>query len=529
MRVDQEALKQSLLDFINSNKRLFRIKVICGWGKSYVIANLMANTDQKYIYCTVDHRACENFCVELIKHGIDHTHFWGKKNEKNPLCAEPRHAYYPGCIIEGRSIGGYIHTPNGNSICPQRDACLYHRQDRTKRVLVTTFEDLELLFDEARIVILDESPEKLLIRSMRTTQPQVRTAQEDHLLIGTEFDEIPASKPATKVYPDPTRYNHPSWDNTVDVNAQWSAFERGMMYIHDIPLQGEHSYVYYPRLSINFEVHNEETHMLANFFNTTVNQSGIPREFGYIDCYGRSRYIIPPLTRKVIFSCATTPIPLHEEMLGVADESYICDLAIENPIIRVAYTWTKSFALDHLEWFKNLVLYLKNDGKRVFIATKKEFAVGKEGTDKTPEAGSFKALGFDTAWFGYGRGFNDFNKEYDYIFVYGSYHYPPDVVKINELCGITRELSEQMCESDVTQTLMRARMFMHPKTPVILMTNKNILQPTITVSLRSFEMYLQGINTNDGTGGRIPIREFKKAHKCCGETYSELIILEQYI
>ena len=419
---------EDLDDFLKTDERLYRLFWDCGMGKSYVLARwVKLHPELKFLYVTVNHKVCDNFEKELLDAGLsedDMFHYWGKKD----LCSRvPEQMYYPGCVCENREImlDHYTYSSRDHtSYCSMK--CLYKQQSTTKQVLLTVFE-LMGRFSEGRIVIIDESPEKLAVKPAYVFENDIKLG------------------------------------NTVTYKNR---FGDESVYYTDV------------RLASTFWVSNDRTWKIAQFFKSCKHNAVVAYQHkkGY-QLQGRNYDIVPD--GKVIFACATTSIPYMEAVLGIpADRVNEQRKTILNPVIEVNHEWTKSFSEDNFEWlYETFLPSLSDNPDDIFISTKKMFA------EKLTE------LGYHAPYHGNGRGINEYNREYKYIIAYCRFGAPIELNVAWELLGFNKAIIKQREVSESLQTFHRCRAHLHTRaTPVILMTNKDIgINANIEISFKALQ------------------------------------------
>jgi len=176
--------------------------------------------------------------------------------------------------------------------------------------------------------------------------------------------------------------------------------------------------------------------------------------------FSHKQYLIPPYFRKVIFNCATTPTSYRNKIFGV--EHWVeCGIkeSISNPVIGIGYKWGREKTIERMDELKQFLSFFEANGKKILLITKQ---VVEETLD----------MDIDIVHYGSGRGFNDFNKPYDLIVVYGKYKLPPsERLKLIQL-GIMEGEINNLENAEVLQSINRFRPYSHPDTPVILMTQE---------------------------------------------------------
>jgi hypothetical protein len=427
---------QDMDNFLHTpTERLYRLYWDCGMGKSYTIARWIAlHPELKFLYVTVNHEVCRNFLSELEDAGVeDISHFKGKTQDD--LCLQEEGCrYYPGCKIDGDISQNPDYTyveSRDQSFCNLK--CNYKKQKTNSHIILTVFELIDKFDTDGRILIIDESPEQ---------------------------------KAVIQCY---------SYEENLVLDQKWT---------YEDKFEEEHVYYTNVQLKVTFQVNNYQTWKIKNFFYRCRHNSvvGYPHKKG-IQLHGRDYNMIPDSYSKIIFSCATTTLPLMEEILGIkADRVSEERKTLLNPIIEINHKWTKAFSVSNFKWFKNdFLTSLKSEKSDIFISTKKMFAEELE------------ELGYKSPYHGNGRGINSYSKQYKYIIAYCRFGLPSEVNTAWELLGFNKALIKQREISESLQTFHRCRAHLHSKdTPIILMTNKEIgIIPNIEVSLNPLKKLIE--------------------------------------
>jgi len=185
--------------------------------------------------------------------------------------------------------------------------------------------------------------------------------------------------------------------------------------------------------------------------------------------------------KRVIFNCATTPESFQRLFMGRRVETIDIKERINNPFLYFRGKFTK---VASKEWFPNVKTFvnkLRSDGKKVFFATKQAWCDNK----------------IEDPHYGAARGINKFNQEWDLAVIYGEFHYPPQFKHaLGILLGFDcSDMLQELERAEVEQTLHRVRPFIHPNTPIIVMSNR-ILQNGDKIELSNKDAI---IHYNNGT------------------------------
>jgi len=425
------------------NLDYIRVNVPPGIGKSYCTAELpRLYPNFNYLYIVPTHKLAGNIKHDMDAFGIRYMHVKGKKHSVIrlnplgddtvvPLCERPeRDMYYPGC--KG---------------CAYKDACEYNQQFKDanrSQVVITTIHNINR-FEKSRIVIFDESFDSAMTDKL-WIDPEIRN---ELVFLETNVTKCGAN-------------NFQFYDSVI--------------------------------LQEDFEVHDKNTYFLNLFFSSNTNIHGILTAEGFT-IFGRRKVVMPENFRKIIFNCATTS---NELMFNICENPLLYDECeygwkiyeplhfksneLQNPVLKFNTgrntTWSKNYSKFALKqtfsifrkWCKPM---------RLLIITKKSFV--DDIKEYFPEA--------DFVWYGNSRGFNDYNKEYDLILVYGNYGMTPvERVKLDKL-GFDEETVNLMEKSEILQSIHRGRPILHPMVPIALFTHIKVLPEYETTNFKHFLLF----------------------------------------
>ena len=435
-----EAMNDDVLDYI-------RINSPPGIGKSYAAAELpKLFPEHKYIYIVPSHKVAESVKIELKKHGIKNPeHVKGKKHhiiaqEFDPTTGEMYEVpvklcnkrdgeeYYPGCSNCAHNI-------------PK--SCEWHRQfARAERnnVVVTTLHNIDRL-GEGRVLIYDESFDTQMMGTSRGFNA------DDHIEL-FENEPVVLNK---KVY---TFYNR-------------------------------------VKLKDDFEIVDENTYMISNFFNTYTHIHAY--DFNSLTLYGRRKPIHPELYEKIIFACATTPNELMYNITNttpalwnIYEPLHFTSNDLFNPMLKFNTKkntyWSKNYAENNIKYvFGFLRTWFSGKRLEVLVITKLDFV--KKIKKLLPHA--------DYVNYGNGRAFNDYNQAYDVVIVYGNYGMTDLNFKMLDTLGFPESIVRAMERSEKLQCIHRCRPITHPETPFLLMTDHSLFPNIEQVTFRAFQDFTQ--------------------------------------
>lgn len=254
-------------------------------------------------------------------------------------------------------------------------------------------------------------------------------------------------------------------------------------------------------LSEDFEVKDEEGHFLLQFFKTSKNIQAVKTTkkgkpitllFGWRDV-DISQY------DKILFNCATTPIDLMKYITNTGagtndkDDAIIFDAIyhwdifesdnfkideVKNPFIKFTRNWSKKYSENSIpEVFGKINGWVED--KKLLVITKLDFINKNKDSNKCIKTYLPNA---DYVHYNAGRGFNKFNKDYDLVIMYGRFGFTPLNRLMLKKIGLTKEMIDQMEWSEMMQCIHRCRLLLHPDTPIMLFSDKNLFKNEKTVS-----------------------------------------------
>jgi len=436
-----DIMEDPMADFV-------RIKLPPAVGKSYATARLPSlYPNRKFIFIIPSHTLARTVMDHLDEFGTEYVHVIGKakrlENEfkevirEKPCWRTSGEEYFPGC-----------------STCPYNiyKECDWHKQFEAAdhaQVVITTHHQVSRC-GEGRVVIYDESPETMVMNTF--TLP---TYFFPSISLGSKFKEK----------------------------------------------AGARTYTFYDEVELDedFEVESVESYELKMFFmhNKNIKCSINGKDFVL---FGETKTFLPDNFDKLIFTCATTDNAVASRLFNVPTiEGLPPDLfwttydpktfdtnKIKNFILKFKggrsnkskSGWSKQYSQKLLNYVFTIISHWFQTSD-VLVITKKAFEPEIRGY--LPQA--------SVVHYGDGRGINDYNRKFDLILIYGRFELTPlDFIRMGIL-EFDEKIVKQMEISEMLQCLHRGRPITHPKTPVIAMTDSNLLETEEVVSLRALEDY----------------------------------------
>jgi len=428
--------------FLTSAKQFLRLFVPPGLGKTKATIDLiLAHPEYKYLIVEPDHDITAgkgNLEDTLDQNYINWIHNYGKGrkvSEAYPMlffdsdeefCMLPvGEKYVPGCL------GGGIR-------CPHYDECEWRAQRnliKLRDVVICVFQNLHQMVElyKPDIIIFDESMENKIISTNK------RFFSLDKLTsLGIELGKDVTPKHS---------YNRHAYK----------------IYEASIPEKGV------PELNEDDHFFNFFLKNISTMFTTkSVNKDGVEK----YQLFGLPEQLIPDGKFKVIFNCATTNEDIMNYMFRTKPtdwEIFRYDVEIKNPMVRITGNWGISrvgFYNETIGNFINEVFQRKQNGDG-FMITKKKFVKQLKAELDEPDR-------LENTHYMKCRGTNEFNREYLFAIAIGRFALKPIDYDKFTVIGLDKTMIESLEISEILQGIHRARLHLHPNTPVILFTMSKI-------------------------------------------------------
>ena len=423
---DQQMI--DICDFMESKRRRLANGGICGSRKTTTTIRAIAkdielHPEHKWIIAVPLHKIVDgpdNILDWCNRYGLDAEHIWGKQSKVDKELVydnfEEEKCYDKGC-----------------GVCKEKDTCGFFNQGWEAQVLVCSHEFLSRI--ERFIGDWDNIRKKYMVSPIDQWYGLV--VEEEPT--SAWMKEIPISKQMEKyIELGTTHIIKDYWSKgTVytftDVTIKPIKKVKGIKLtmnerrLQNISIYGE-----------DFKVHKHGKDLNMLFYH--------------------QKYLTPFYVKKIIFNCATTPA-VHRDMIFKQENWKEIGIKepITNPIISVGYHWGKTNTGNRIKYLRKFLHFLEASGKKVLLITK-DFVQKDIGVNT------------DIVHYNSGRGFNNFNKPYDIIVVYGNYKLQPGPRLRRVQMGIQENTIDKLENAEVLQSINRFRPYSHKDTPVIMMT-----------------------------------------------------------
>jgi len=462
--------RMRMQSFINTayddlNSTLIRNYAPPGIGKSHLLTDIIRrHPEEDFVVVIPDHLMATGIGdLEdmLNQRRVTWTHIYGKTQEhptEGRFCLRDQgQEYYTGCSFDFE-MENYqnIYTKYGDSYdydwddciakCAFRRNCPYKRQFRNLedyQVIICVFEHARMFAN--RVLVFDESFEQKLLTTITISTKEI---ERYHISITT-----------------PTYFT-----------------------------SNKHVFTFFDDVNLLFPVRiqNQRDYFVARFFDDVEYINGYVTNDDRICLFGRKVNYIPEYTR-LYFNCATTSVRLMEnitntETLGFFDPDMVGwsiyrsdeydNTKLSNPILKFKRNFSKQYANKLLPM---AIKYFKMFGDNILIVTKMTM---EERFEK-----QFPNTNF--VHYNAGRGFNSMDREggYDALILYGRYGFNPLTKEMFRRIGFSDDLISDMEESEMLQCLHRGRPILHPKMPIILMSDKDLFPDITPVSVNLFQLF----------------------------------------
>ena len=185
---------------------------------------------------------------------------------------------------------------------------------------------------------------------------------------------------------------------------------------------------------------------------------------GQYTLFCHRKNMVPHWASRVILNCATTPRAFREVMFGRTRFTEFKGDAppLLNNILRIGQKWGVTMADKYKQGMYDYLAALEE--KDVFMITKQLLEP------------FFEDVVTDIAHFGSSRGFNDYNKEYDLVVVYGGFHWTPLSRLMFFKLGVMHDIIDVLEDAEVIQAVNRFRPYFHPNSPIIIASNYSVME-----------------------------------------------------
>ena len=449
-------MKDFMFDMIDNGEIYIKNSAPPGIGKSHLTIDLIYyRTMEQFLIIIPNHdMATGSGDLEdmLSQKGIEFKHIYGKTqkyNEIDDYCLRPKdERYYPGCSYEYDpddpvQLGGYtLDNERGIARCMFYDSCEYKQQfmgvDDTQ-VIICVLEHAFMFGN--RTVIVDESFEQKLLQTNIFSESKLKN------------------------------------------------YNIKVKYPEKIKCGAEEFTFFNVETPEGINVHNTDSYFVKMFLNSVDQlQAVLIGENKYGDLlyklFGHRINYLPDYDR-IIFNCATTPLPLAEKIIKSNWEwkefksTIFKTDELSNPIIKFAYNWNKNMSSTFLaQLFKSLQrLSLRN----ILIVTKKKLREELEQLIPDTSCVHFNA----------GRGFNSSSREggYHLLLMYGRFGFTPlDSTMWNRI-GYDSDIIKNMEWSEMMQCIHRGRPLLNPRMPIMLLTDATICPDESRISPKVISLF----------------------------------------
>lgn len=467
IRQERKEMRDFIFNEYDNGAIYIRNNAPPGIGKSHLTVELVeTHPEDNFVIVIPDHdmaTGTDNLEDMLDRKNISYLHIYGKSQPHiiyNRYCLQPKgQEYFPGCSFKFRihdleNISNNLLThynfniENETANCKYRNHCPYKMQFRhldDYQVIICVIEHAKM-FDD-RIMIFDESFEQKLLSSQIVS------------------------------------------------NSDLKKYRITLMHKEFISTNGVERKFYNKVITENIPITDEKSYFLSRFFQSVENMHAYEikrnykgKEYTFYKIFGKRIDYMPENYLRIIFNCATTPTSLMCKITEtefwewdwrIYNSERFNVRKLSNPVIKFKHNWGVNLSTN---WLEKVTQYMKDlKIENSLIVTKK--AIEEEITEKFPDC---RFVHFNA-----GRGFNSMDKGNKVIIQYGRFGFDPLTKVLWNKIGFTDDLIKQMELSEMYQCLHRGRPLLHPDIPIIMMSDKDMLDYSITVSPKVFELFHQ--------------------------------------
>ncbi len=466
-----------------------------GLGKSRYTIDLIAKSNLDFDIVIPNHAMLygKNGMVDNCRrHGISYQNALGKRQyvakNYNPTLKIADDLHYRVVsedeVKKGVNCEKLCMRDDGNEYfpsckgCENSELCLYKKfgdNMQNKRVIFTPIQSLKKF--ENRFIIFDESIEQLMKAELTNTRENL-----EELGVILEKEEIQSISGRDITY----------FNNISIAEENYINFKKE----EDPKNEGE----YFLWLYLKSVLQGKEPIFISESDGSNPRyqwkgvQARINNKNKKIILFGKLINFMPLHFKGIIYNCATISQELLEKTMNFNSD--------ENPTIFNDYNnieyhdWkeikSKIFEIDNLD---NPILQFKgNWGQNSyntffdyiikmfsrFYEEKKSLLITKKELKKDFKK-YFNRFDIKMAHYSSARGYNtleikDEDNQYDLVLLYGRFGFDPFIRDVWKRIGYSDELIDQMEMNEILQALHRCRALLHPKIPIMLMCDKNLLK-----------------------------------------------------
>lgn len=488
LQQEKSQMKTDLLPFFTNFSEFYWLhnKYAPGLGKSQTTIECIARSPENFVIVIPNHKMIYgkyNMVDNCWKNGISYQARLGKtkrviestdhklkisdtlkyrivNEDEGPIgtkiCMQPSGSeYYPGC-----------------KNCAHYNDCLYNQfreEFEYKQIIFSTIQNLNEFPN--RIIIFDESIEQQKLVFKTFTKLQVKK-------LGIHIEDLHTENVCGNII----HYYH-----TVSVLAKHLA--------HDAESEEEYFFkLFMKSITLKTQMVKDDNgsnrrFVHVNAFAKLINNGDKIMIFGELIHFLPKKYI------KILYNCATIPENLLKKTLDVdnsitlpsvfgtcndicydwkiINSQYFDIEKLKNPIIQFKFNWTKKSSIIFLPTLHDFLIQFYTR-KRVLIVTKMEF---EEDFNNLSEC--FESIDLKIVHYNAGRGFNTLEQideeQYDLVIVYGRFGLDQYTRNIWKKIGYNDNLLNAMEMNEILQALHRCRPLKHPDIPIILMSDRKLL------------------------------------------------------
>lgn len=458
-------MRDFIFDEYESGAIYIRNNAPPGIGKSHLTVELIENhPNDNFVVVVPDHSMAvgdNNLEDMLDRKNISYIHIYGKSQKHiiyDRYCLQPKgQEYFPGCSfkfqlkdlmnVSDHILNNYkFDMKNQMASCRYKNHCPYKSQFKhvdDTQVVICVIEHARM-FDD-RVVIFDESFEQKLLSAQIVS------------------------------------------------NSDLKKYKITLMHTEVITVNGVERTFYNKVIANNIIIDDQKSYFLSKFLQNVENLHAYEikriyknKEYTFYKLFGIRIDYMPENYLRLIFNCATTPTSLMCKITEtefwewdwrIYNSERFNVRKLENPVIKFKYNWGINLSTI---WLKKVTQYLKElKIENSLIVTKK--AIEKEITKDFPDC---RFVHFNA-----GRGFNSMDRGNKAIIQYGRFGFDPLTKVLWNKIGFSDDLIKQMELSEMYQCLHRGRPLLHPEIPIIMMSDRDMLDYSITVSPKVFELF----------------------------------------